>query len=607
MKLGKIVVENKFFIKLLLTYCLVIFLGLGFTSYFVTTRMIDILTEKESQIENEALRKVRAYSEDKHNTIKSIFARLYIQQYFNDKTSIVGFINPDKAAQVNENAKLSAITSYLHDTCTANSFISDFFVIDYSGREVFFYSNVAGRDVSIDYDFYRTDFLGRDKIDNTIAIIPNNIPDYINISSVNNFPVITYCLYLFDGNSVKFDKPLGMAVVNIRADFFKEAYKGSAGFRGNIFVLSGDGLVLFDSAGSITGELFPFETYSAEGLSSLKSNERYVINKLFSEETGFTFVDVTDRLIIAEETGGIRKSINNTITVCILITLIISLGSASMFTKRIKSLVRNMQDVENGRLETRTEVGADDEIGYLEQSFNTMCEKLEEYIKNVYVFEIKTKTAELKALQAQINPHFLFNTLESIRVTAQINGDVQAAKMIHILGEMFRWNIKMKGMFVDLKEEMDYVRSYIELQKLRYDNSLTVSTETESAALKLGVPKLLLQPLVENSISHGLSDMDSGGHIWIKAYIDSGSLVIKVTDNGKGIDENKVKEVTQGLSKDENDRIGLSNIHQRISILFGNNYGLSICSEFGKGTEMTVSIPALSKEEMEGYVQGGNS
>jgi two-component system sensor histidine kinase YesM len=399
-----------------------------------------------------------------------------------------------------------------------------------------------------------------------------------------------------------------MAVVNMRADFFKTAYKDSLSFKGNIYVINSKGLTLFDSSGSLSGLEFPYESFSAGGLNDLKTNKKNIVNKRYSDETGFAFVDIVDKRIIEKETDGIRVNINNIIAVCIALTMLIGLMSATILSKRIKTLVKNMRDVENGKLDTRIIVGSNDEIGYLERSFNTMCAKLSEYIKNVYVFEIKTKTAELKALQAQIDPHFLFNTLESIRTTAQLNKDFQTAKMIHLLGNMFRWNIRMKGIIVDLKEEIDYVRSYIELQKLRYDNAFDVTFNIESNAYKLGVLKLTIQPIVENAIAHGMGEKLTDGHILIEGLVCGEKLVLRVTDNGKGMDEAKVSEVTASLTKnqdqDASSSIGLSNVHQRNCILFGDGCGIKISSEQGIGTEIELSLPVMSKEEMERYVQG---
>jgi len=608
--LYKIIRENKFTLKLMLTYCLIIFLGLGLTSYLVTTNMIEILSEMESRFDTEVIQKVKNYSDERYRDVKDIFARFYQKQYSNNNTSIVDFINPNKAAQRDNSYKAVAIAGYLQDTCSANTTITDLLLVDYIEQEIYFCSNMHNRDVSLDYDFFRYNFLGSGEVRNKIEIVPNYIPDYIGSSSANDFPVISYRIFLFDENAIRFDKPLGMAVINMRADFFKIAYRDSSRFKGDIYVLNQAGLTLFDSSGSITGTPFPFAAYGADSLDTLETNHQNIVNMRFSEETGFVFVDIVDKRIIEKETDGIRTIINKIIAVCVALTMAIGFISASLLAKRIKSLVRKMKDVQSGKLDTRLDVKATDEIGYLERSLNTMCDKLSAYIKNVYVFEIKTKTAELQALQAQIDPHFLFNTLESIRTTAQLNKDTQTAKMVHLLGNLFRWNIRTRGIAVDLKQEIDYVRAYIELQKLRYDNAFDLRVHIENNALKLGVLKLTLQPIVENAIQHGMGEKASGGLITIHGWVSEGRLRLQVSDNGKGMDAQKVREVIAGLSRNQEDSaagsVGLSNVHQRCCILFGSQYGLSVTSTVAVGTQVDLSLPVMCKEEMEQYVQGAH-
>ncbi len=594
----------------MLTYCLVIFLGLGLTSYLVTSNMVEILTDMESRFDSEVIQKVQNYSDDRFQDINNIFARLYQKQYFNNNTSIVDFINPVKEAQRDNNLKSSVIRGYLQDTCSANTAITDILLIDYHDRDLYFFSNIKDRDVSIGYDFFRFDFIGDGTIINQVSVVPNYIPDYINSASVNSFPIISFKLFLFDENAIRFEEPLGVAVVNVRADIFKNAYKDSSSFLGRIFVLGRSGSVLFDSFGDLTGRDFPYDAYQAAGMQDLDTNNRFIVNKRYSEKSGFTFIDIVDKQIIAKKTDRIRGNINNIIALCLAVALAIGLVSAFMLSKRIKTLVRSMKNVENGKLDTHITVGSKDEIGYLEQSFNTMCAQLSRYIRNVYISEIKTKTAELRALQAQVDPHFLFNTLESIRTTAQLNQDTKVAKMVHLLGNMFRWNIKTTGIIVELKEEIDYVRSYIDLQKIRFDNAFDVSIHIESSALKLGVLKLTLQPIVENAIQHGLGETLAGGLITIEGSVSGGKLVLRVSDNGKGMDADKVAELTAGLSVIQEGgiqaSIGLCNVHQRCSILFGEGNGLTLTSEQGQGTQIEISLPAMSKEEMNRYVQGAH-
>ena len=279
---------------------------------------------------------------------------------------------------------------------------------------------------------------------------------------------------------------------------------------------------------------------------------------------------------------------------------------------RFRSLHQFLQ--ERGEFIEYGDVRANDEIGYLEQRFNSMSASLDKHIQTAYVYQLQSKTAELKALQAQINPHFLFNTLESIRVNALMNKDAETARMIHILGNLFRWNIKSRGMFVELREEFDYAAAFVELEKIRYADAFEVVTDAPGKLLPLGVPKFILQPLVENAIRHGQMGVSSGGVISIVAREEAGEkLVLAVEDNGRGMDAETVRRIVSQLDRPEAEAehedhysIGLSNVHQRIRILFGEPYGLSIESEPGVRTVVSITMPAKSKEDLEKYVQSNH-
>jgi two-component system sensor histidine kinase YesM len=238
-----------------------------------------------------------------------------------------------------------------------------------------------------------------------------------------------------------------------------------------------------------------------------------------------------------------------------------------------------------------------------------MITRLDKHIQTAYVYRLESKTAELKALQAQINPHFLFNTLESIRFNALEHQDPDTAKMIHLLGNLFRRSIQSSDLFAELRQEIDYAGSFMELQKLRYADAFEFETDVPPKLLGLGVPRFILQPLVENAIKHGQKGISSGGIISVTAREEpEGTLRITVADNGRGMDEETVRQVLERLDQPETEgedhySIGLSNVHQRIRILFGELYGLTIESRPGDGTAVSILMPARRKEELETYVQ----
>ena len=334
-----------------------------------------------------------------------------------------------------------------------------------------------------------------------------------------------------------------------------------------------------------------------------------MVNMETSDRTGYRFINVVSRDVIRRQAGSIRRGMYGILAACVALALVISYISARLFSRRINQLVGKMRSLDPGEMSVSAEVRSHDEIGYLEQSFNSMVARLDRHIQTAYVYQLESKNAELKALQAQINPHFLFNTLESIRFNALEHQDTETAKMIHLLGNLFRRNIQSKDLFSELRQEIDYAGTFIELQKLRYADAFDFTTDVPQRLLTLGVPKLILQPLVENAIKHGQRGVSSGGIISIAAREDpEGMLVIAVEDNGHGMDEETVRRITEGLDRPENEAddqysIGLSNVHQRIRILFGEPYGLTIESVPNVKTVVSIRMPAMRKEELEAHVQ----
>ena len=604
-------IVSGYFLKMMLSYCLVIVTGLGLVSVFTNSWVVARLTEKEARVDRELVLQVRDYSDEKFKTIQSIFAQLYMPMNYYGNNSIMDYLNPRRLGNADLKTKREAVSGYLQDICSSNSFIADIFIADYSDRELYFFSRVPGRDTSLGYDFFNRELPGG-KVSNRIRMIPNHVPEYINQSSVNNFEVISYCIYLFDQNAIRFNTALGYIVVNVRADHFRDAIRTADGLNGTLYVVDSAGITLFDSSGTGSGKMFDGSAYGIEDPAAMASNRDYVINTETSDRTGYRFINIVSREIIRREAGSIRRSLYGILAACVALALAISYLSARVFSNRINRLVKKMRDMDLGEFNITTEIRAHDEIGYLEQSFNSMITRLDKHIQTAYVYQLESKTAELRALQAQINPHFLFNTLESIRITALGHQDAGTAKMIHLLGNLFRWNIQSGDLFVELRQEINYAATFIELQKLRYEDAFNFTTEVPQRLLALGVPKLILQPLVENAIKHGQLGMSTGGIITIAAGVEpEGTLVITVEDNGHGMDGGTVRRIRMQMDRpdaeeDDHYSIGLRNVHQRIRILFGEPFGLAIESEPGIGTTVSIRMPARKKEELKTYVQSNH-
>ncbi|MCL2865436.1 MAG: sensor histidine kinase [Lachnospiraceae bacterium] len=220
--------------------------------------------------------------------------------------------------------------------------------------------------------------------------------------------------------------------------------------------------------------------------------------------------------------------------------------------------------------------------------------------------EMNDKEAQLAALQSQINPHFLYNTLESIRGQALMDGNADVAKMVEVLSSFFRYSISRSGQPVTLREELANIHNYMTIQRYRFNNRFSLDVfidEDDEIALDYQIPKLIIQPVVENAIFHGLEEHMDGGKVMIEVIVTEKNLIITISDNGKGIDVEALerlneKILTQGqLSEDStegkqrNTGIGLLNIHKRLQLLYGAGYGVHVYSTLNQGTDVEITIP----------------
>jgi len=220
--------------------------------------------------------------------------------------------------------------------------------------------------------------------------------------------------------------------------------------------------------------------------------------------------------------------------------------------------------------------------------------------------EIFDKQAELTALQSQINPHFLYNTLESVRGQALIDGNTEIAKMMEALSAFFRYSISRKGSLVTLRDELANIENYMMIQRYRFNNRFSMEIfidEEDEEAYDYKIPKLIIQPVVENAIFHGLEENLEGGAVSIEVIITERNLIITVSDNGKGMDTKTLSELNERIhsqiilfdqpkgKQQRNTGIGLLNIHKRIQLLFGEDYGLNVYSTQNQGTDVEITVP----------------
>lgn len=287
-------------------------------------------------------------------------------------------------------------------------------------------------------------------------------------------------------------------------------------------------------------------------------------------------------------------------TLCFLLSMLIAVLFTAYFVRRIKFLRDQMHKVAIGDFRLDEQINGDDEINELYRDLQIMVKSMQQLINEAYEAKIQSETfklnqmeAEFKTLASQINPHFLYNTLETIRMKAYVNNDKETADLVKKLGKFMRRCLEVKNSLVTLESELEFTKSYLELQSARFGDKVSYTIENEVDPQYKILP-LVIQPIVENAFVHGIESSKSNGVIKIKIGYKKDSVVIEVIDNGQGIPDDKMSELRWKLEENDTSSgksIGLTNVNKRIKMYHGESYGLTFSSETGKGTRVRITLP----------------
>ncbi|MDF2614661.1 MAG: two-component sensor histidine kinase [Clostridia bacterium] len=275
---------------------------------------------------------------------------------------------------------------------------------------------------------------------------------------------------------------------------------------------------------------------------------------------------------------------------------IIMLFISTMITKPIKILTDSMLQFSKGDFESNVSFYYDDEIGTLGRVFNKMVYENKKLIDETYTLQIKEKEAELSALHAQINPHFFYNLINIIQWNCLKKGDSETADIAYSIGKIFRFTLSHKENLIPIKDEMELVSYYLKLQKVRYKTRMNYNIHLEEETVNIRIPKLIVQPLVENIVVHSIEDSTSPVNIDVSVRLsaDQKLLMITVIDDGIGIPPEVLALLPNKLPESEHtssNRFALKNISERLHLTFGNNHAFKIASTYGEGTNISIEIP----------------
>lgn len=308
---------------------------------------------------------------------------------------------------------------------------------------------------------------------------------------------------------------------------------------------------------------------------------------------------------IMKDANRINKLAMTVIIISLILAVLLIYSFSALISNRLLRLSKHITKVGTGNLGVTMEIDGKDEIGQLSRQFNSMVRNVNVLMNEVQESNLQKRMMEqrqneikFKMMASQINPHFLFNALESIRMEAHLKGETEIANVVRMLGKLMRSNLEIGSGKITIQKEIEMIQCYLDIQQFRYEDRLIFELDVDETAKPVPIPPLIIQPLVENAVIHGMDHKQESTTIRVKVTTDKDQIIISVSDNGAGITPDRLEQIRGFLTESdeqEGGRIGLRNVHVRLQLSYGAEHGLRINSETGIGTIIEFSIPTGGK------------
>lgn len=435
-------------------------------------------------------------------------------------------------------------------------------------------------------------------------------PEYVEIPGLNepvNLVSLLRTIRRTDGSAI----PIGVEQVSIEtSELEKVLQKSDITSSGLVYLVNEAGELISTSGGGsqMLRELAQTGGLPGAGDSSwsqqMLGGEQYLVNRKSLRNADWGLVALIPEREIAQQSRQAGSIIALLTLPAVAAVVTLSILISRYYTRRLNRLADMMALVQAGNLEVDFGEQTEDEIGELFRSFSYMKEELKNLLDEKYRSGKAVKSAQFRALQAQINPHFLYNTLDLINWEAMDHDAPEIAEIAQSLAEFYRISLNKGREIVTVGEELNHVRAYVRIENYHFDGAINLKIEVPEEVLGLGCINIILQPFVENSIMHGIAEDPSilECNIRIRAWLEGGDLVFAIADDGLGMTEKQLEEMFSS-NPSRSHGYGVKNINSRIRLCYGEDYGLTYSSRIGLGTTVEMRIPALTPEEAEQRVQ----
>lgn len=365
------------------------------------------------------------------------------------------------------------------------------------------------------------------------------------------------------------------------------------------FIFDRNGKLVFASDEQNAQEFSGLDFQKKSGVSDINLGDaNYLIAYDKDTATGLMRVAAMDKQKILESTSGVDILLLLIAIVSMVFIILFTNVAARLFFRRLREMDRMITQIESGRFDVRIKVDGFNEISRISESFNHMAERLQSMITSMLQKEKAQKEAEIHALQAQINPHFLYNTLENMRMQCEIDEYYTVANDLANLGDLLRYSLHWESPKAMVSEELNNIEQYIEIMRMRFNNRLIYKMECKEELKNIMIPKFILQPLVENCFTHGFRDSLPPWEIFVHVLMEKNKLIVNVEDNGKGIEKERLEQIFKCIRENKTisdtnkskNSIGIINVKQRVEMICPAGSGLTIESAPGNGTKVIVTI-----------------
>ena len=578
----------KLFQKFVLTYCILLIIPILIISSYAYAKLSNIITDNFLNSASESFEQSLDYM---NYTVYKIF-----------DTSNTIVVNSTVTDILIRDVETYALTDQIYDFSKLQSYLCSF-ENNLDIKKINLYINDGLIYSSENVSFFKASSLKNTKVED--CILRTNARFiwgpmwYLNESTVNDT--------LFLLKSIKNPDDLSEDIGFLRIDFRKSIIQDIIDKINPLddvfsFVINSDNKIiassrdlkdLYDNS-SIDLELIKSAAQFSNQLTTFDDGKFYLQSAAI-DKTDWYMVNVLPKSSILSTIKTQRNYLFIIVILTIIMAIILAAYLVKVINKRLFQVIDGMRQVPNGHLNNYIENDSSDEVGELIDNYNYMISKMSILVDEQYKLGKEVKNAELKALQSQINPHFLYNTLDMINWMAQKNMNKEISLAVKNLAKFYKLSLNKGKDITTIRNEVEHSKLYVNLQNMRYDNRITLITRLDESLMDCSIPKITFQPIIENSINHGIlgRGMESGS-ILISGYISQGNLIIQISDDGIGIE----KEVLPLILKDNNlqtkgSGYGLKNINQRIKLLYGESYGLSFTSNYGFGTTVEITLPVI--------------